>query len=199
MESEAQRSPSQCSRALELFLYFFKIGFYTFGGGWSIVAQIQQEYVQKKGWITDEELLDITSVGRSLPGTMIGNVAMLYGNHAAGLAGGVVCLVAMILPPFLILSVLTLCYTAVRDNYWVMAAMTGVRAAIVPIMASAALNLVKGAFRYPPCVAVAAASFALYLIWDVNCVFLVLMGIAAGLVICEIYERKGAGKSNGTA
>ena len=63
MESEAQRSPSQCSRALELFLYFFKIGFYTFGGGWSIVAQIQQEYVQKKGWITDEDLLDITSVG----------------------------------------------------------------------------------------------------------------------------------------
>lgn len=48
MESEAHRSPSQCSRALELFLYFFKIGFYTFGGGWSIVAQIQQEYVQKK-------------------------------------------------------------------------------------------------------------------------------------------------------
>ena len=198
MESEAQRSPSQCSRALELFLYFFKIGFYTFGGGWSIVAQIQQEYVQKKGWITDEDLLDITSVGRSLPGTMIGNVAMLYGNHAAGLAGGVVCLVAMILPPFLILSVLTLCYTAVRDNYWVMAAMTGVRAAIVPIMASAALNLVKGAFRYPPCVAVAAVSFALYLIWDVNCVFLVLMGIAAGLVICEVYERRG-GNGDGAA
>ena len=62
MESEAQQSPSQCSRALELFLYFFKIGFYTFGGGWSIVAQIQQEYVQSKGWITDEDLLDITSV-----------------------------------------------------------------------------------------------------------------------------------------
>lgn len=160
---------------------------------------MQRLYVEKRKTITGEELLDITSVGRSLPGTMIGNVAMLYGNHAAGLAGGVVCLVAMILPPFLILSVLTLCYTAVRDNYWVMAAMTGVRAAIVPIMASAALNLVKGAFRYPPCAAVAAASFALYLIWDVNCVFLVLMGIAAGLAICEIYERKGAGKSNGTA
>ena len=80
----------------------------------------------------------------------------------------------------------------------VMAAMTGVRAAIVPIMASAALNLVKGAFRYPPCVAVAAASFALYLIWDVNCVFLVLMGIAAGLAICEVYERRG-GNGDGVA
>ena len=84
MESEAHRSPSQCSRALELFLYFFKIGFYTFGGGWSIVAQIQQEYVQKKGWITDEDLLDITSVGRSLPGLMIGNVSYLFGYHVAG-------------------------------------------------------------------------------------------------------------------
>ena len=184
---------------LALFWEFFQFGCFTFGGGWSIVAQMQRLYVEKRKTITGEELLDITSVGRSLPGTMIGNVAMLYGNHAAGLAGGVVCLVAMILPPFLILSVLTLSYTAVRDNYWVMAAMTGVRAAIVPIMASAALNLVKGAFRYPPCVAMAAVSFALYLIWDVNCVFLVLMGIAAGLVICEVYERKGAGKSDGTA
>ena len=57
---------------------FFKIGFYTFGGGWSIVAQIQQEYVQKKGWITDEDLLDITSVGRSLPGLMIGMVPFAF-------------------------------------------------------------------------------------------------------------------------
>ena len=80
-----------------------------------------------------------------------------------------------------------------RDNYWVMAAMTGVRASIVPIIAAAAMNLVKGAFRYPPCVLVAVLSFGLYLIWNVNCVFLVLMGIAAGLVICEVYERKGAG------
>ena len=112
---------------LALFWEFFQFGCFTFGGGWSIVAQMQRLYVEKRKTITGEELLDITSVGRSLPGTMIGNVAMLYGNHAAGLAGGVVCLVAMILPPFLILSVLTLCYTAVRDNYWVMAAMTGVR------------------------------------------------------------------------
>ena len=84
MESEAQRSPSQCSRALELFLYFFKIGFYTFGGGWSIVAQIQQEYVQKKGWITDEDLLDITSVGRSLPGLKSSNFNMRsFGERVA--------------------------------------------------------------------------------------------------------------------
>lgn len=182
-----------------LFWEFFQFGCFTFGGGWSIVAQMQRLYVEEKHTITGEELLDITSVGRSLPGTMIGNVAMLYGNHVSGLPGGVVCLLAMALPPFLVLSVLTLCYTAVRDNYWVAAAMTGVRAAIVPIMASAALPLVKGAFRYPPCVAVALLSFALYLFWNVSCVLLVVMGLLAGLLICEFYERRGGGVSHGAA
>ena len=107
MESEAHRSPSQCSRALELFLYFFKIGFYTFGGGWSIVAQIQQEYVQKKGWITDEDLLDITSVGRSLPGLMIGNVSYLFGYHVAGFPGALACLLGISLPSLIVLTVVT--------------------------------------------------------------------------------------------
>ena len=114
MESEAHRSPSQCSRALELFLYFFKIGFYTFGGGWSIVAQIQQEYVQKKGWITDEDLLDITSVGRSLPGLMIGNVSYLFGYHVAGFPGALACLLGISLPSLIVLTVVTWCYTHVK-------------------------------------------------------------------------------------
>lgn len=127
-----------------LFVQFMKFGCFTFGGGWSIVAQMQQLYVEQRHTITNEELLDLTSVGRSLPGTMIGNVAMLYGCHAAGLAGGVACVLGMVLPPMAVLALLTYCYTAVRDNLWVMAAMTGVRASIVPIMAAAALNLVKG-------------------------------------------------------
>ena len=184
---------------LALFWEFFQFGCFTFGGGWSIVAQMQRLYVEKRKTITGEELLDITSVGRSLPGTMIGNVAMLYGNHVAGVAGGVVCLFAMILPPFVVLTILTFCYTAIRDNYWVMAAMTGVRASIVPIMASAALPLVKGAFHYPPCVAIALLSFSLYLLWNVSCVLLVILGMVGGLAICEFYERIKGGTPHGTA
>lgn len=83
-----------------LFVQFMKFGCFTFGGGWSIVAQMQQLYVEQRHTITNEELLDLTSVGRSLPGTMIGNVAMLYGCHAAGLAGGVACVLGMVLPPW---------------------------------------------------------------------------------------------------
>lgn len=174
----------------ELLLQFMKFGLFTFGGGWSIVAQMQQLYVEEKKTLTSEQLLDMTSVGRSLPGTMIGNVAMLYGCHAAGILGGVACVVGMVLPPMVVLTLLTYCYTAIRDNPWVVAAMTGVRAAIVPIMASAALALVKGAFRFPPCIVVAVACFALYLFWNVSCVWLVVLGALAGLAMGSYYDRR---------
>ena len=164
-----------------LFVQFMKFGCFTFGGGWSIVAQMQQLYVEQRHTITNEELLDLTSVGRSLPGTMIGNVAMLYGCHAAGLAGGVACVLGVVLPPMAGL-----------------APMTGVRASIVPIMAAAALNLVKGAFRFPPCAAVAALAFVLYLFFDVSCVWLVLMGVVSGIALCEFYEQRG-GNGHGAA
>ena len=64
-------------KSWELFLYFFHISWFTFGGGWSIVAQMQKDYVDGKKELTTEELLDIVSVGRSLPGTTIGKVAFL--------------------------------------------------------------------------------------------------------------------------
>ena len=177
-------------KALILFGQFFQFGCFTFGGGWSIVAQMQKLYVEKEKTITSQELLDITSVGRSLPGTMIGNVAMLYGYRVGGIGCGILCVIAMIVPPMAVLSVITYFYTLFRDNIWVMSAMSGVRAAIVPIIASAAVNMVKGAFRYPPCFILAALSFALYIFFNVSCVLLVVIGIISGIFICELYERK---------
>lgn len=177
-------------KALILFGQFFQFGCFTFGGGWSIVAQMQKLYVEKEKTITSQELLDITSVGRSLPGTMIGNVAMLYGYRVGGIGCGILCVIAMIVPPMAVLSVITYFYTLFRDNIWVMSAMSGVRAAIVPIIASAAVNMVKGAFRYPPCFILAALSFALYFFFNVSCVLLVVIGIISGIFICELYERK---------
>lgn len=185
-------------KPLSLFLQFLKFGCFTFGGGWSIVAQMQQLYVEKKQDMTSEELLDLTSVAKSLPGTMIANVAMLYGYRVSGLPGGLICVFGMAIPPFLILIVISFFYNAFRSNYWVMAAMEGMQAAVVPIIASAAVGLAKGSVKYSPCLVVVALTFVLYLFFDVNAVFLVLIGIAAGFLIGEYYERKGDGR-NGAA
>lgn len=167
----------------EVFTYFFHISWFTFGGGWSIVAQMQKDYVEQKQELTDEELLDIVSVGRSLPGTMIGNVAYLFGYRQAGILGGVLSVVGMVLPPMIILSVLTYCYVLFKENIWVAKMLGGVRAAVVPIILSAAIKLCKGAFPEKICYALCIGGCVLNLVFGVNCVLVILLGVAAGLMI----------------
>ena len=174
---------------MQLFLEFAKFGCFTFGGGWSIIAQMQQKYVETRKEITSQELLDLTSVAKSLPGTMISNVAMLYGYRAGGLLGGFAAVFGMILPPLLVLIAISFCYNAFRSNHWVSAAMEGMQAAVVPIIFSAALNLIKGSLPYPPCVLVLAISVGLYLFTSINPILLVLMGVVLGLLIGSYYER----------
>ena len=182
--TENKRTP------LQLFLEFAKIGCLTFGGGWSIIAQMQQLYVDKRKEITSQELLDLASVAKSLPGTMISNVAMLYGYRVGGLSGGFAAVFGMILPPLVVIIVISCFYAAFRTNIWVNAAMEGMQAAVVPIIFSAAVNLVKGSMPYPPCVLLLLISVAAYLFTDINPILLVLLGVALGLVIGSYYERR---------
>ena len=173
----------------KLYIQFLKFGCFTFGGGWSIVAQMKELYVNREHSLTDEELLDITSIGRSLPGTMIGNIAMFYGNRMAGFFGGVACVFGMITAPMIVLIAITSFYTAFQSNMWVASAMRGVRTAVAPVILSALLGMVKSAFKVPPCYVIAGAMFVLYFFVHVSCVWLVVIGAVLGLIICEYYER----------
>lgn len=173
----------------EMFCYFFHISWFTFGGGWSIVAQMQKDFVDEKQELTSEELLDIVSVGRSLPGTMIGNVAYLFAYRQAGVLGGVLAVVGMVLPPMLILSVLTYCYVMFQNNVWVAKMLNGVRAAVVPIILSAALKLCQGSFPEKVCYVLCIAGCVLNAVFGVNCVIVILLGAAAGLILGKWKEK----------
>ena len=174
-----------------LFLEFTRFGCFTFGGGWSIIAQMQQYYGDQRKEITSQELLDLTSVAKSLPGTMIANVAMLYGYRAGGLPGGFAAVFGMILPPMVVIVAISYFYAAFRSNPWVSAAMSGMQAAVVPIIFSAAINLVNGSMPYPPCVVLMVLSVAAYLFTDINPILLVILGVFAGLILGSCYERRG--------
>ena len=180
----------QLARTLEIFKTFLKFGCFTFGGGWSIVAQIQKEYVEKKHWITDEELLDFTSVGRSTPGLMIGNASVLFGYHVAGVPGALAALLGIVIPPVVIMLGVVFIYDLVKDNPYVARAMIGVRAAVVPIIFSALLKLFKSGMKDVYCYLIAVAAFALCLFTKVNNVLIVLMGAAAGLLYQEVKSRR---------
>ena len=144
-----------------------------------IIVDMQKDFVDDKKELTAEELLDIVSVGRSLPGTMIGNVAYLFGHRQAGVLGGIAATVGMVTPPMIILSVLTYCYAMFKDNIWIAKMLTGVRSAVVPIILVAALKLRVGAFPTKACYAIAIVACIL----NVNCVLVILLAVAAGLIM----------------
>ena len=185
-------------RALTLFLFFFKIGFYTFGGGWSIVAQIQKEYVERQQWITEEDLLDITSVGRSLPGLMIGNVSYLFGYHVAGFPGAILSVIGISLPSLIVLTVVTWCYTMFKDNIYVSRAMAGVRATVVPIILVAALKLSRAALPEKLSWAFLILGLVLYLFLGVSCIWIMVISGVLGLLIQTLRQRRKGG-SHGPA
>ena len=178
------------SDIVSLFVRFFKLGCFTFGGGWGMISQMQEAFVEKEQCMTGEELLDLVSVSRSLPGTMIGNLAVLFGYRRAKAWGSIACVVGLTLPPLLLLSAITLFYSSFRDNYWIAAAMSGIRAAVVPIIFSAAVVLMKAVFRKKSGIVIAMLALVAYLA-GVGCVGIVAGGAVCGLLIKVIERRKG--------
>lgn len=172
----------------KLFFQFLKFGAFTYGGGWSIVGQMQKTYVEEQKIMTTEELVDITGVGRSLPGVMITNVAMIFGYKTAGYIGGLICVLGTIIPPLTILLFITYFYEIVKENYWVIAAMSGMRAAVVPIIICAVRVLFKSSFKLKPCYFVAAVCLIMSLL-DYSCFAQVIFGGVCGLIMCHFNER----------
>lgn len=169
-------------KGLQLFWFFFRIGFFTFGGGWSIVAQIQKEFVENRKWMTEEQLLDTVSVGRSLPGLMIGNVSFMFGYQTGGVFCGLMALLGISVPALLVMIVVTACYMQIRDNVYVARAMTGIRASVVPIIGSAGLRLRGSAFRDKLCYGIAAVTCVCCAFLNWNCAALIAASAAVGLV-----------------
>ena len=170
-------------KALMLYGYFFRIGWYTFGGGWSIVAQMQKDFVADRQVLTETELLDTVSVGRSLPGLMIGNVTYLFGCHWGGALCGVFSVLGISTPPLIILSFLAMGYSAVTGVVWVERMLNGVRCVVAPVIFSATWKLRKAAFPLAACYFLCVLAFAASAIFHVNNVLAVLFGVAAGLLL----------------
>ena len=106
--------------ALRIFLQFLKFGCFTFGGGLNIIAQMQRLYVDEEKRISSVELLDLTSVARSLPGLFVGNVAFLYGYRDSGYPGAFAALFGMVIPPMIVLGFITYStrYSTLRPRSW---------------------------------------------------------------------------------
>ncbi len=128
---------------LDLFWVFFKIGAMTFGGGYAMIPAIEAEVVEKKKYISGEDLLDMVAVAESTPGPIAINVATFVGKRTAGFWGAACGTLGVVLPSFLIISLLSRALFAVQDFPAVRYAFVGIRAAVLALIVKALFNMYK--------------------------------------------------------
>lgn len=170
-------------RLLLIFVIMAKIGLFTFGGGWSIIAQMQNEFVDRRGWMTEEQLVDYMSLAKSFPGVMIINMSVFCGYAMEGPVGAFFAAVGLSLPALAAIAVVTYFYSSLRGNIYVAKILNGIRSVVVPIIISACLRLRKTAIRGKLAWWVLVASFLACVLTGLNKALIVLARLVAGLLL----------------
>ena len=179
---------------LELFLVFLKIGAFTFGGGFAMLPLVQ-EAVLKKGWIAEETIVDFIAVSESTPGPFAVNIATFVGAETGGILGAFVATLGVVLPSFIIILIVARFYDKYRNSSLVKGIMTGLKPAVVGLIAGAILSVGTGIFfpeglNIEPLLSgsfyLSAVIFLVMLVLalkKVHPIVLILLSAAAGIVI----------------
>ena len=179
---------------ITLFFSTLKISAFTFGGGYVIVPLLQKKFVDGLHWIDEDEMLDLVAIAQSTPGPLAINASLLIGYRMAGFAGAMVTLLGTVLPPFVIMSVVSVFYIAFRDNRIVSAVLKGMQAAvaavILDVVITMAHNVIKDKRIFP--ILIMLAAFAVTIVFDINVVFIIIVCGVLGAVFMR--PKKGAGK-----
>ena len=130
---------------LKLCISFFKIGAFTFGGGWAMIPLIEREVVDKQNWIKREDFVDALAIAQSLPGVLAVNISILIGNKLRGLKGCLMATLGTILPSFLIILAIAIWFVQTYDNPVVERIFKGIRPAVVALIVSPVFSTAKTA------------------------------------------------------
>ncbi|MBQ7094846.1 MAG: chromate transporter [Clostridia bacterium] len=176
--------------ALQLFSVFFKIGAFTFGGGYAMIPFIQKETAEKRKWITEEEILEIIAIAESTPGPIAINSATFVGYRVAGFWGSAFATFGVVLPSFLIISIIAMLLQNFADLEPVRFAFFGIRAGVLALLFKALWTMYKKAPKNLISYIIMGASFLAVAILKIN-VLIVLIGCAlTGLISSLIMERR---------
>ena len=170
-------------RAAALYAAFFKIGLFTFGGGYAMLPMLQKEVVEKNGWATEEELVDYFAIGQCTPGVIAVNTATFVGSKKGGLAGAIGATLGVISPSLIIITIIAAAFASFQDVPAVAHALAGIRVAVTVMIGVSVYKIAKKAIIDLPTVLIAAAVLALDLFADISPVWLVLASAAAGILL----------------
>ena len=167
---------------IELFLAFLKIGTFTFGGGYAMIAMIQAE-AERHGWLTQEELVDFVALSESTPGPLAVNMATFAGMRTGGVLGAVIATLGIVLPSFIIILIIAKCFEKYKKSKAVGGIMYGLKTAVVGMIGAALISVSRTVF-FPSGISLSVFSSASF--W----VFLGLFAAAAILAFKKVHPIK---------
>ena len=173
---------------LKLFLSTFYLSAFTFGGGYVIVPLMRKKFVNEYGWIDEQEMIDMIAIAQSAPGVLAINTSLIVGYKLAGVFGAIVTLLGTILPPLIIISIISLFYVAFRDNNIVNGAMKGMQAGVAAVIADVVFKMV-GDIRKKDKVSTYLMIVVFIATFYVNIIAIILSCGVFGLIY-NIYKRK---------
>lgn len=179
----------------KLFSSMLMISAFTFGGGFVIVSLMKKKFVDELRYLSEEEMLDMTALAQSAPGPIAVNAAILVGRRVAGWSGMLSAVLGTLIPPVVIIGVISLIYGWFRDNEWVRAAMAGMSCGVAAVISDVVLGLGTKVVKSHNWLnmALMALAFVLTYFLKVNVIFIILGAIAVG--VCRILLAPKGGEA----
>lgn len=189
-------TPAQEVKSLEtLFFTFFKIGLFTFGGGYAMIALLEEEFIQRRKWLDKDEFLDMTAIAESTPGPVAINSATYLGYKLAKVPGAATATVAVCLPSFLIIYAISLFFEQFTQLTVIASAFKGIQVCVIYLIFSAGVRMLKALDKSPFATGVLAAVMLVMVGFSlagvsVSSILLILLSGAAGVAAWLIGRRK---------
>ena len=169
----------------KLFFSTLYLSALTFGGGYVIVTLMKKQFVDELHWINEEEMLDLVAIAQSSPGAIAVNGAIVVGYKLAGIAGVLTAVLGTVIPPFLIIAAVSVCYQAFRSNQLVAWMLEGMQSGVGAVISSVTFEMASGIVKERNTISllIMAAAFAASVIWQINTVYIILACGLLGILI----------------
>jgi chromate transporter len=169
----------------------------AFGGGFVVLNMIRDKFCRKYGWITEDEVTDLIALAQSSPGTIAGNALMLVGYTVAGFWGSVAAMVGSIIPPLLIISLVSVFYDSLRDSAAVVYLLRGLQTAVGAVIASLCIDMMDNATKRArdiPALVICALSLLCSFVFNVHAIYIIVVGALLGMIVTLIREKSRKGE-----
>lgn len=182
---------------LELYLAFVKIGAFTFGGGLAMMPIMQRELIEKRGWLTEEELIDYFAIGQSTPGIIAVNVATFVGYKRLGWFGGIIGTIGVVTPSWVIIMLLAGVISSVDKYPLAQKALRGINVAVAALLTSVIVKFSKKTIKTIWNAVFMLLAFALIYFLKVQSVWIIIASLIIGSLL-TLYRQKKAEKAKET-